>query len=422
MRGFDFSASDRQLCERFQWARDQALAYVRDQAAGGPCYEAALPNRDSYCMRDVSHQAGGAHCLGLLAHNRNMMRRFAENISRERDFCSFWEITSEGLPTPVDYSDDSDFWYNLPANFDVMDACSRLYDLTGDAGYLLDPEMRRFHRLSTEDYIRTWDRDGDGIVDRRDGDGRRGIASYDEVNSEGYRIASDAFSLQYAAYLAAARMYRIAGDPEHAEAMKKKAARLASVFGSEWWEAQKQHFNEFKLADGRFISVDSYENALMPLRCGIIQNPQQREAQLNYVLSMEPVMNVEIRSYLPLVLWQNGRDPDAMRIWMKMTDPGYPRREYPEVSYAALEGLVFGYMGVQCDAESGTVTTRPALSEHAWAQVTGLPLWGGQIDLRHEGRHHSRITNRTDRTIVWSACGEKGAVRISVLPGQSAET
>ena len=134
------------------------------------------------------------------------------------------------------------------------------------------------------------------------------------------------------------------------------------------------------------------------------------------------VMNVEIRSYLPLVLWQNGRDPDAMRIWMKMTDPGYHRREYPEVSYAALEGLVFGYMGVQCDAESGTVTTQPALSEHAWAQVTGLPLWGGQIDLRHEGRHHSRITNRTDRTIEWSACGEKGAVRMSVLPGQSAET
>ena len=63
------------------------------------------------------------------------------------------------------------------------------------------------------------------------------------------------------------------------------------------------------------------------------------------------IMNVEVRSYLPLVLWDCGRDEEAVRVWLKMTDEGYHRREYPEVSYAAIEGLVFGYMGVRCNAD-----------------------------------------------------------------------
>ena len=146
MSSMDFLSSDKQLYKGFCWARSQALEYVRDRAEAGPCYEAALPGRDAFCMRDASHQAGGAHCLGLQKHNRNMMRLFASNISPGRDFCSYWEITSRGLPAQVDYTDDSDFWYNLPANFDVTDACSRLYDLTGDSGYLLDPEMNSMER------------------------------------------------------------------------------------------------------------------------------------------------------------------------------------------------------------------------------------------------------------------------------------
>lgn len=421
MKGVDFFSSDRRIREGFLWARDQALVYVRDRAVAGPCYEAALPRRDSFCMRDVSHQCGGAHCLGLLHHNRNMMRLFAKNISASRDFCSYWEITSEGLPTPVDYTNDRDFWYNLPANFDVMDACSRLYDLTGDAGYLLEPEMSRFHSLSVHEYVQAWDRDGDGIPDRRDRDGRRGIASYDEENTEGYSIAADTLSLQYAAYMAAARMYGLSGDPVQSEAQRTQALRLENMFQREWWDEQEKHFHEFKGRDGRFYSAGSYENAFMPLRCGMVKDPRKREEQLNYVLSMEPEMNVEIRSYLPLVLWQNGRDREAMRVWLKMTDAGYHRREYPEVSYAAVEGLVFGYMGLQSNADTGSVTTRSALQADEWAQITGLPLWGGTIDLRHEGSRYSKLTNLTDRTISWNAVVGREPVCVTVEAGQTAE-
>ena len=60
MSGVEFLSSDKQLCRGFSWARKQAMEYVRDQAAAGPCYEAALPGRDAFCMRDAAHQSGGA--------------------------------------------------------------------------------------------------------------------------------------------------------------------------------------------------------------------------------------------------------------------------------------------------------------------------------------------------------------------------
>lgn len=414
-----FFSSDARLCSGFHWAKKQALAYVRDDAPIGPCYESALPGRDSFCMRDASHQAGGAHCLGLQAHNRNVMEVFARHISADRDFCSYWEITTRGTPTPVDYTDDSDFWYNLPANFDVADACSRLYDLTGDQGYLLDPVMANFHRMSVEDYLWTWDRDQDGIVDRVDTDGRRGIASYDEGSTKGYSTAADALSLEYAAFMAVARMYALKGEEEKAAHFRGKAQRLQNIFCGEWWNAKEKHFYAFRLKNGEFSENASYDNALTPLRCGIIRDPEQLEGQLDYLLILEPRMNVEVRSYLPAILWHYGRNADAMRIWLKMTAKDYPRREYPEISYAAVESLIFGYMGVQADAAQGVVRTRSAVEEGAWAQVFDLPLWGGSMTLKHEGLSASELTNLTGRPIQWEA--DLGGRRVSacVQPGQT---
>ena len=120
----------------FDWARQQALAYAFSGDPVGDWYEAALPGREAFCMRDVSHQSMGAHALGLSGHTLNMLRKFAENISESKDWCSYWEIDRYGLPARVDYKDDTQFWYNLPANFDVLDCCYRMYLWTGDRTYI----------------------------------------------------------------------------------------------------------------------------------------------------------------------------------------------------------------------------------------------------------------------------------------------
>jgi len=116
-----FQSSDVDLNKMFEWAKKQALAYAFKDDPVGLWYEAALPGREAFCMRDVSHQSMGAHVLGLELYTKNMLREFAKNISESKDWCSYWEINRYGLPARVDYSNEDAFWYNLPANFDVLD-------------------------------------------------------------------------------------------------------------------------------------------------------------------------------------------------------------------------------------------------------------------------------------------------------------
>ena len=118
----NLTTSDQRLLECFQWAKAQALEYVRSGDPVGLWYEAALPGREVFCMCDVAHQA-----LGLAARTRNMLGEFAVNISESKDWCSYWEIDRRDRPAPVDYTNDKEFWYNFPANFDVLDACYRMY-------------------------------------------------------------------------------------------------------------------------------------------------------------------------------------------------------------------------------------------------------------------------------------------------------
>ncbi|MGB5498030.1 MAG: hypothetical protein WBM77_03805, partial [Maribacter sp.] len=124
-----FSSSNKELENAFYWAKEKALSFAHDENDPvGAWYEAALPNREAFCMRDVSHQAIGAEILGLSKHNYNMFLKFAQNIDPEMDYCSYWEINRHDKPAPVDYETKKDFWYNLPANFDVTYNAYRLYE------------------------------------------------------------------------------------------------------------------------------------------------------------------------------------------------------------------------------------------------------------------------------------------------------
>lgn len=95
-------SSDKKLVQAFQWAKSQALAYAHDGSDPvGPWYEAALPGRDSFCMRDVSHQTTGAAALGLYPENRNMLERFAAAVSPGRDWAGSGKLISLGIHPPL---------------------------------------------------------------------------------------------------------------------------------------------------------------------------------------------------------------------------------------------------------------------------------------------------------------------------------
>lgn len=163
----EMNSSNTNLNVALEWARRQSLAYAFSGDPVGDWYEAALPGREAFCMRDVSHQSMGAHALGLAAHTRNMLAKFAENISESKDRCSFWEIDRYNRPAPVDYHDDAEFWYNLPANFDVLDACYRMYVWTGDRSYFSDRSFANFYKRTVHDYVDRWDLGLDRIMTRQ---------------------------------------------------------------------------------------------------------------------------------------------------------------------------------------------------------------------------------------------------------------
>ena len=326
----------------------------------GDWYEAALPSRFAFCMRDVSHQATGAHVLGLAAFNRNMLGKFARAISPSRDFCSYWEIDKWDRPAPVDYKSDRDFWYNLTANFDVLDACWRQYLWTGDRTYLDDPAFRDFYRLSVGAYVEAWDKDRDGVPEHRPEYGSRGLGGYDEGPfSDRALYASDLIAAMarafddYAAMLEARNESAAAGDlRERAEALRK------SYEG--WWSEATGQYADGRVQGGALVFQDLIWNGVFPLYFGFVPPGPRRDTTLRRIRDAEPE-GIEIESYLPEIFYRYGEDEAAYARILALADPAKERREYPEVPFAVVGAVATGLMGVGPDARTRTVETRSAL-------------------------------------------------------------
>lgn len=64
-KALSISSNDTTLTEIFNWASERSEKYVgNDTDPVGPWYEAALPKREAFCMRDVSHQCIGEEING----------------------------------------------------------------------------------------------------------------------------------------------------------------------------------------------------------------------------------------------------------------------------------------------------------------------------------------------------------------------
>lgn len=259
-----FTSSDPELNRAWEWAKSTALSYVRDGDPVGAWYEAALPGRDAFCMRDVSHQSTGAAVLGLDKHTKNMLFRFAENISESKDWCSYWEINKDNLPAPVDYKNDKDFWYNLPANFDVIDACFRMCLWSGDTSYVTDPVFLNFYEKSLTDYVGRWDLSADRIMSRKrimnlpEGAtsenhhyyDNRGIPGYFEGAGGMMQMGIDLLAAQYTAYNW--YHYRLIAPAQRESQWLREANKIDSIIRSILWDPELSAFKSILYEDGSF--------------------------------------------------------------------------------------------------------------------------------------------------------------------------
>lgn len=401
--------SDKLLRQGFAWAKTQALAYVFSASATGDpvgdWYEAALPGREAFCMRDVSHQSTGAQVLGLAGYTYNMLYKFAVYISAARDWCSYWEIDRRDEPAPIDYTSDSDFWYNLPANFDVLHCCWRQYLWTGDRRYLDHPVFRNFYARTVVDYVQLWDKDGDGIPEHYPAYGRRGIASYNEDVARPYN-AGDLIATQAAAYDAYAAMLESGNgaDASAAGAWRAKAQVLRATYDTEWWCAEKARFAGLRRHNLSYECSYCGIANFFPLSLNLVEDKEKAELALAEVIRRRRQHCIEERSYLPELFYAYGHPLVARDELMEQLEPGYARREYPEVSYAAVGSIVAGMLGITPDARTQSVSTCSRLTDDvAWVEITSLPCLANVIDVRHDGQERTVFTNRSGPALHWLA-------------------
>ncbi len=397
-----FDSSDQALVEGFAWAKAQALAYVFTGDPVGDWYEAALPGRQAFCMRDVAHQSTGAQVLGLGHITRNMLRRFAASISETRDWCAYWEIDRRGYPCSADYRDDEHFWYCLPANFDVLDCCWREYLWAGDRAYLDDPAFRYFYTKSVHEYVYRWDQDGDGLMEHRPEYGSRGIASYNEEVPHPL-VAGDQVAAQYAGYLAFANFAEQDGNELMATTARARAAELKAAYNQGWWCEEAGRFYSYLLQDRTFCPEYHGSANFLPLYFGLVEDERRAALALQDVIA-HGRRNVEERSYLPGLYYQYGRVEDAYAELRAQIDPGYARREYPEVSFAVIGNLAAGMMGLAPDARERAVVTCPALAQQTtWAELAHAPALDNLISVRHEENRATTLVNLAGPAFYWKA-------------------
>lgn len=397
----EFTTSDEAWNAGFAWAKKQALAYSHEGDLVGSWYEAALPDREAFCMRDVSHQSKGAEALGLREHTKNMLLRFAQGIAESRQFCSFWEIDRNYRPCPADYASDADFWYNLPANFDVMDACYRMYLMTGDKDYLFQSDFVRFYQMTVEEYAQWWDADGDGLLERKHPGSRLGIPSYCEDSEfEGAQALIDLLAIEIRGYRSAAKLFAGRRDERRSAHCSRMAERLSELLDRQWWDEREQSFYQVKDGDGTLRHSGRIGHGLSLCYYQVIGEEKKRCRHLDR-LHAEALkgINVESLSHYPAVFYRSGQ-PERGAEWLKaLISPSLLRREYPEVSYAAVESFIYDMAGVRPDGPRGAVRIAPQLPEEiSWFHIKNLPFLDGELDILQDG-DRLFAANRTGRRI-----------------------
>jgi len=411
-----FRSNNTELNESFVWARNKALSFAHH--GGDPVglwYEAALPNREAFCMRDVSHQAIGAEILGLGKHNLNMFLKFASNISPQKDYCSYWEINRYNKPAPVDYTSDKDFWYNLPANFDIVYNAYRLFEWTGDVTYLNHAAFRNFYSLSMNEYVQHWQLGYDQVLGRKrtqhhEASRRfginRGIPTYNEGGRGETKLGIDMTASLVAAYRAYTAILNLTHREKEAVIMEDRARRTAQILDYFWWDQQKKEYKSVQYMDGSFdyfMVGDDQAFLQYPIYFGAIQDQSRIRQIVDTYRERYPQIIVELKSYLPIIFYENGQSALATRMIIELCQPGNKRRDYPENSFTIMEHITRGLMGINASASTKTISTQSRLAgAEDWAELTDVPVLGGKISVRHDSSG-TALTNHLKTNVTWKA-------------------
>jgi hypothetical protein len=403
----ELDSSDPRLVNAFQWAKEQALSYAYTGDPVGDWYDSTAGDRYAFCIRDASHQRIGAAVLGLDRYTRNMFRRFAASISSEKSWCAFWDINKDGFPAPIDYTSDRHFWYCLPANFDMMQACYRQFLWTGDRTYF-DSVFSAFYDRTVTSYVEAWDPNKNGIMESGPEAGRRGIPSYYEDLPRAL-VGADLIAAQYRGYLVYAAIQDQKGvqgslSRKLGQDYRAKAEALRVRFNSDWWNPIQNRYYALMLPNRKFYEGYIADANAYALLFGITEDGRRTDAALDLLEKNRPPFDQTL-SYSPEILFHYGRADSAYRVLLGLTDPNFRGRGMPEIAFAALGAVATGLAGISPNAPANTLETLPRLPKAVeWVKLTHLPVLQNEIAVRHQGAHETTLTNQTGPVFRWRAC------------------
>ena len=416
---FHFNSSDKDLVSTVDWAINKALSFSHDNTDPvGYWYEAALPNREAFCVRDVSHQSIGAEILGLRSHNMNMILKFCENISKSRNYATYWEINRHNKPAPIDYNNDLDFWYNLPANFDLIYAIKRLHNWTGNDQFINNPVIQNFISLSLNEYVKEWQIDSNYVLTRnrfmyvqnsnefnenRFGNSR-GIPTYYERGNKLSYLGIDLTASYIAALKSQIEILKLQNsDNSNINEYVKQLHRELNFLNTFWWDdtqnAYKSIIYQDKTHDFYSIGEDEAFHHYL-LYFDVLEENKRIFDIINWYQENQHKLIIELKSYLPVLFYQFGNSKLANELLKELCSIENDRRNYPEISFTVIEHITRGLMGINVN-ENKIETISRLEQNQKWASVDGIPILGSVVGVIHKGKNKTIFENLGDKEILW---------------------
>jgi hypothetical protein len=111
---------------------------------------------------------------------------------------------------------------------------------------------------------------------------------------------------------------------------------------------------------------------------------------------------VEVLSYLPVLFYRYDFNNEGYDFLQKIfTDK---RRDYPEASSGAIEGIVRGMMGIEPVAAEDLIQTCSHLVKNTgWVSIENIPVFSGYISVGHYSDHKTTFASKSGRDVTWRA-------------------
>jgi len=204
-------------------------------------------------------------------------------------------------------------------------------------------------------------------------------------------------------------------------ALWKEAPTVPAAGGSVLFEEQYGRVGADLLA-AQYIGkwLDDKQMMSFLLRWDVVPS-DRASAVIDHLITVVPKTGVEMNTYYPLETYRFGKAEEAHKLLVRLVSPDLKRREYPEVSYAAIETYAMGLMGIEANAGTRIIRTKSRLtSVTGWAELKDMPVFDGTITVRHDGLRKSTFTNNTKGIIRWEVIlGNDKARVFMVKPGET---